>query len=135
MKKLVICIILSVAVLFGSKTHSMAEDLQEHDFHSVLLEHNITVEGEYADFTNSRVCSLIEEVDPSWQDVMQEKYASALQENDRFLTVSPEELLELHFYSLSDRGREEFLKKIDHQKVSVETDKNGDVILISYNPN
>lgn len=43
--------------------------------------------------------------------------------------------MELHFYSLSDRGQQDFIRKAENQKVTVEADRNGEVILISYNPN
>lgn len=78
MKKSVMCIIMIITVLFGSQTHSMAEDFKEHDFHSFLLEHNITVEGKDVDFTDSCIRSLIEELNPSWHDAVRERYVSAL---------------------------------------------------------
>lgn len=48
--------------------------------------------------------------------------------------VSPEEILELHYYSLNGSEREEFLKKIQNQEVAIDMGDNG-AILISYNVN
>lgn len=50
------------------------------------------------------------------------------------ILVNPEEILELHYYSLSPEEQSKFLYKISNQEVNVTSPSNG-IILISYNVN
>jgi hypothetical protein len=97
-------------------------------FSEILNQYNVKVTGEDYKLTNFQLNGLLMDID---DENIYKKYKQYNVDSKDF---SPEEILELHYYSLDGNAREEFLKKIQDQEVSIEMGENG-AILISYNVN
>lgn len=133
--KLTVVLVL-VITLFMPVTAMAADvlNVQETEaFSNLLTTHNITVIGSDAEMTKFQIAGL--------SDMLKKDNTSAITKyNNKLLTkadrmkITPKEILELHYYSLTPEEQKEFLSKVTNQVVNINTSKDG-IILISYNIN
>ncbi len=128
MKKTMILGIITMAVLLIVAVDNKNSLKKIDSFSEILNQYNVKVTGDYYKLTNYELNGLLMDIDDENIYKKYEQYNVDSQE------VSPEEILELHYYSLDGSEREEFLKKIQNQEVTIDMGDNG-AILISYNVN
>lgn len=107
-------------------------DANETSFDSLLKDYQICVEGQTETLSFGAVEGLLMEVDIKYSEVWK-KYKEILSRQES-VNLSPEDILELHYYSLNDMEQKAFLARVRNQKVHIDISQKED-ILISYNPN
>lgn len=107
-------------------------DETETGFSRILEENGIHVEGHTEPLSFDALEGLLLEVDTEYSQVW-EKYKAILSGGES-VVLSPEEILELHYYRLSHAEQSMFLARAKNQKVNIDMNQE-EVILISYNPN
>lgn len=129
MKKKMIFVLMICCVVM---TFIFTNANNKNEFLDILYNKNVVVNGNImAKMTEVQIEGFLRGV--SNQEIV-EKYRKMIQEEDEDVEVTPVDLLELHYYSLPNDKKDEFLEDIQNQTVTVDMDKSG-TILISYNPN
>jgi hypothetical protein len=126
MKKTMILGIITLAVLLIVAVGYNNSSEKTDGFTELLGQFNVKVTGDNYKLTNFQLNGLLKDIDD--EDICN-KYEQYNVDSKEF---SPEEILELHYYSLEGSARENFLKRIQNQEVTIEMGDNG-AILISYN--
>ena len=120
-------------IVFSSSTYcNAAEFTSDASFSALLEEYNITIDGTNVDMTKSQIsgfASMFNKKDINSKDTNYHMISS----NNEIMQLSPEQILEFHYYSLSNDEQRNFIYQTANQKVHVS--ENNDIILISYNSN
>lgn len=104
----------------------------ETSFDSLLEDYQICVEGQTEALSFGAIEGLLMEVDTKYSEVWK-KYKEILSRQES-VALSPKDILELHYYSLTDMEQKAFLARARNQKVNIDISQK-EAILISYNPN
>lgn len=117
--------------LFVKNTGKLAQATgsSKHQFASLLEKNNIYVEPLNVKMTCDQIEGMLRDVQSS--EVV-EQYKAYLDDKDK-VTMTAMDLVELHYYSLSQYERARFLRKASGQKITVEVGDEGSTVLISYN--
>lgn len=130
-RKAVILGIITMTVLLLVAADNRNNYQEEDRFSGILDEYNVLVKGDRYYLTDYQLNGFLMGIDDEY---ICTKYENYMQSNAGSNQVSPEDILELHYYSLHESEREVFLKKIQNQEVTIDMGDNG-AILISYNVN
>lgn len=120
--------LLCATYIFQSANIVNAQELPTSEFHNLLDSNNISVSGNCADMTISEINGFL-----SGTKYEESSTLYTHQADTNTIKMTPEEILELHYISLSDEEKSKFLDKVRNQTVDIH--KKDNVILISYNPN
>lgn len=127
-------IILSTAICCGIIFFLITNTGNEDKFQTILQDRNVIVDGNImGGMTEWQIEGFLNDISSQNADII-EKYRKMIQEEGNSVKVTPLNLLELYYYSLPDTEKEKFLENIENQRVTVDMDEEG-TILISYNPN
>lgn len=130
-KVLTVCLVFACAAALFLPVRA-DETGTETDFSRILEENGIHVEGHTEPLSFRALEGLLLEVDTEYSQVW-EKYKAILSSGEP-VVLSPEEILELHYYRLSQAEQSMFLARAKNQKVNIDMNQE-EVILIGYNPN
>ena len=97
-------------------------------FSEILNTNNITVTGNKVEMTDKQIQGFLLDIN---DDKICQKYERQISKNAHTV-LSPEDILELHYYTLSEDDKKIFLDKTRNEKVDICMDEYG-TILISYN--
>lgn len=131
-KLLIIGIFFICSLVLYSTANANANDVKE-DFSTILKENDITVIGNMSKLTEFQIDGLLRDIDSKYTEIY-EKYENYILAEGTKIELSPEEILELDYYTLSESEQEYFLNRTRNQIITIFVDEYG-TILISYNPN
>ncbi|WMJ86370.1 hypothetical protein [Anaerocolumna sp. MB42-C2] len=126
----VIMVLTFSTYMYVTMAESVANEQKEDSFSSLLSDNNITVIGTDAEMTRLQFVGLTNRLKKDNISVIS-KYDKILDESEDAIVLTPEQLLELDYYSKSVEEQNIFLSKAANQNVDVSS-KDG-VYLISYN--
>ena len=126
----VITVLTFSTYMYVTMAESVANEQKEDSFSSLLSDNNITVIGSDAEMTRLQFVGLTNRLKKDNISVIS-KYDKILVESEDAIVLTPEQLLELDYYSKSVEEQNIFLSKAANQNVDVSS-KDG-VYLISYN--
>lgn len=106
---------------------------EKEDFSTILKANNITLIGSMSKLTEFQIDGLLMDIDSKYMEIY-EKYENYIFAEGTKIELSPEEILELQYYTLSEIEQEDFLNETRNQIITIFVDEHG-TILISYNPN
>lgn len=128
-----IILVLSISVLVNQSKAAEKSNVNETESLSNLLTtYNITVAGSNSELTHFQLSGLLDLIDSEYSAVLA-KYDEKLSKMKGNIKITPEEILELDYYSMTPEEQEAFLLKAKNQKVNISS-KDG-ALLISYNVN
>lgn len=137
-------ITLALIVTFCIPTTCNATELGTNyveSFSDLLKDNDISVLGSDIKMKPSQVRGYVKMFDQK-DNYAKTKYNKMLPSNEKStsiktssneysINITPEEILELHYYSMKPDERKEFIGKVSNQKVDISM--KNDIILISYN--
>ena len=119
-----------IAGFAGISTSGISLEVTTETFSDILKENNSTVVGENVVLTDTQLQGFLSDIEDA--SIVQ-KYSDYLNKSTQ-TSLLAEEIVELHYYSLSESEQADFRKKTQNQRIDVSADDHG-TILISYNPN
>lgn len=124
-----ILVLLSVFFIQFQVNASKQEQNVTDPFDQIMQEYHFSVSGSGGSLTRFAYQNLIEDIEDK---AILEKYEAKVSDTSDKISLTPQELVEIDFYSKNNSEREVLLKKIKGQTVDVQM--KDEVILISYNP-
>ena len=135
MKKRLFIILSVFIMLFGGGMikQNQVHKLTTSDINEIMNSNNSSVSLGMATLTDRQLEGLILDIRDEYPAII-DKYVEILERTEASNVLTKSQILELHYYSLDGRKKEEFLRDCKNQHINIEVDNNG-TILISYNVN
>lgn len=109
---------------------SAPEKINVKSFQDIMNDYNISISGSDKRMTLNEFQGLVKEIQ---EDTVLEKFNNKTLVRANEINITPEEIVEIEYYSKNDEEREEFLENVKNQEIEVQMDEG--IILISYNTN
>ena len=132
-------LIVAIGIIFiFSVSVNHSEATEKSNFNEIeslskeLAAQNITVSGSNTELSHFQLSGLLDCINTEYSTIIS-KYDEILSATKGNISITPEDILELHYYSLTTKEQEIFLQDAKNQRVDISS-KDG-AILISYNSN